>query len=47
MPHRDYLRIRSHDPLLARFSIKLAEYNRAVIAREVLGKPEAELTGRE
>src|SRR5262249_13175752 len=47
MPHRDYLGIRSHDPLLARFSTKLAEYNRAVIAKEVMGKKEAELNERE
>ncbi len=47
MPHRDYLSIRSDDPPLARFSIKLAEYNRAVIAKEVMGKPAAELTDRE
>jgi pimeloyl-ACP methyl ester carboxylesterase len=47
MPHRDYLGIRSPDPLLAKFSTKLAEYNRAVIAKEVMGKPEGELTDRE
>jgi pimeloyl-ACP methyl ester carboxylesterase len=47
MPHRAYLGIRSHNPRLAGFSTKLAEYNRAVIAKEVMGKPEAELTGRE
>src|SRR5262245_58214627 len=28
MPHRDYPNVRSDDPLLARFSVKLAEYNR-------------------
>lgn len=47
MPHRDYLAIRSPDPLLAKFSTKLAEYERAVIAREVMGKPAAELSDRE
>src|SRR5262245_55812865 len=47
MPHRDYLSIRSDDPRLAKFSTKLAEYNRAVIAKEVMGKPAAELTDRE
>lgn len=47
MPHRDYLGIRSDDPLLARFSTKLAEYNRAVIAKEVMGKAQADLTERE
>jgi dienelactone hydrolase len=47
MPHRDYLEIRSADPLLAKFSTKLAEYNRATIAKEVLDKPAKELTDRE
>lgn len=47
MLHRDYLDIRSDNPLLAKFAIKLADYNRGVIAREVLGKPLAELTDRE
>lgn len=47
MPHRDYLDIRSRDPLLAKFSTKLAEYERAVITTEVIGKPAAELTDRE
>jgi hypothetical protein len=32
MPHRAYLNIQSDDPLLAAFSIKLSEYNRAAIA---------------
>jgi hypothetical protein len=47
MPHRGYFDIRSDDPRLAKFSIKLAEYNRTVLAREVLGKPAAEVTDRE
>ncbi len=47
MPHRDYLDIRSDDPLLAKFSARLADYNRSVIARELLGKPAQELTDRE
>jgi hypothetical protein len=47
MPHRDYLEIQSADPLLAKFSTKLAEYNRATIAKEVMGKPAKELTDRE
>jgi pimeloyl-ACP methyl ester carboxylesterase len=47
MPHRDYLNIRSDDPRLANFSTRLAEYNRAVIAKEVMGKPAAELTDRD
>jgi hypothetical protein len=47
MPHRDYLEVRSADPLLAKFSTKLVEFNRAVIAREILQKPAKELTDRE
>jgi dienelactone hydrolase len=47
MPHRRYLNIRSHEPLLAKFSAELAKYNHGVIAREVIGKPPAELTARE
>jgi tetratricopeptide (TPR) repeat protein len=47
MPHRDYLEIQSADPLLARFSAKLAAYNRATIAKEVMAKPANDLTGRE
>jgi pimeloyl-ACP methyl ester carboxylesterase len=47
MPHRDYLEIRSAGPPLARFSAKLAEYNRAVIAKEVMRKPAKELTDPE
>jgi dienelactone hydrolase len=47
MPHRDYLNVRSDDPLLARFSTKMAEYNRGVIAVEVMGKAAAELTDKE
>jgi hypothetical protein len=46
MPHRDYLNIRTDDPRLALFSAKMAEYNRATLAREVMGKPAAELTDR-
>jgi pimeloyl-ACP methyl ester carboxylesterase len=47
MPHRDYLNIRSDDPLLATFATRLSEYNRAVLSKEVMGKPAAELTDRE
>jgi dienelactone hydrolase len=47
MPHRGYLDIRSDDPRLAKFANKLAEYNRGVIAREVMGKGLTELTNRE
>jgi pimeloyl-ACP methyl ester carboxylesterase len=47
MPHRDYLNIRSDDPQLTTFSIRLAEYNRGVIAKEVMDKSPKELTGLE
>jgi hypothetical protein len=47
MPHRDYLEIRSAEEPLAKFSAELADYNRGVIVREVLGKPTKELTDRE
>jgi pimeloyl-ACP methyl ester carboxylesterase len=47
MPHRGYLEIQSADPLLAKFSTKLAEYARGIIAKEVLAKPAKELTDRE
>jgi hypothetical protein len=47
MPHRDYLEIQSADPLLAKFSTKLAQYNRATIAKEVMDKPVKDLTDRE
>jgi pimeloyl-ACP methyl ester carboxylesterase len=47
MPHRDYLEIRSADPLLAKFSTKLSEYHRAVIAKEVMQNPAKELTDPE
>jgi pimeloyl-ACP methyl ester carboxylesterase len=47
MPHRAYFDIRSDDPQLAKFSVKMAEYNRAVLAKEVMGKPAADLTDRE
>jgi predicted dienelactone hydrolase len=47
MPHRGYLEIQSSDPQLAKFATKLAEYDRAIIAKETLGKPAKELTDRE
>jgi hypothetical protein len=47
MPHRGYLEIGSADPLLARFATKLAQYDRGVIAKEVMAKPAKELTDRE
>jgi len=47
MPHRAYFDIRSDDPRLAKFSTKLADYNRAVLAKEIMGKPAAELADRE
>jgi hypothetical protein len=47
MRHRDYFKIQSADALLAKFSTKLMEYNHAVIAREIMGKPAAELSDQE
>jgi pimeloyl-ACP methyl ester carboxylesterase len=47
MPHRGYLTIHSEEPLLAKFSRKLAEYNRDVMAKEMLGKSLKELTDRQ
>jgi len=47
MPHRADFDIRSGDPRLAKFSAKLADYNQAALAREVMGKPAAGLTDRE
>src|SRR5262249_24648069 len=47
MPHRDYLSIQSPDPQVAKFSAKLVEYDRGVIAKEIVGKPANELTDRE
>lgn len=47
MPHRDYLEIRSEDPRLAKFATKLAEYNRDVIAKEIMQKPAKDLGDRE
>src|SRR5262249_15230158 len=39
MSHRGYLEIQSADPLLAKFSTRLAEYARGIIAKEVMAKP--------
>jgi hypothetical protein len=47
MPHRDYLNIESSDPQLAKFATKLVEYDRAVLAKELLDKSTKELTDRE
>ncbi len=47
MPHRDYLAIQSADPHLAKFSIKLADYEYGVIAKEVMEKRPKDLTDRE
>jgi pimeloyl-ACP methyl ester carboxylesterase len=47
IPHRDYLKIESEDPLLARFATRLAEYNRGVIAKEVMQKSMREMTDPE
>src|SRR3954462_5160714 len=34
MPHRDYLNIRSDDPHLAKYALKLSEYVHGIIAKE-------------
>lgn len=47
MLHRDYLSIESNDPQLKEFSLKLIEYNKGVIVKEVLGKPESDLNKKE
>jgi len=47
MRHRDYLAIDTDDPRLTRFATKLAEYERAAVCTELLGKAAAELTDRE
>jgi hypothetical protein len=47
MPHLAYLDIRSDDPRLSKFAVKLAEYELSVIAKEVMEKPAAKLTDRE
>lgn len=47
MPHRDYLNIASSDPRLTKFAAMLADYNRGVIAKELLGKAPKELNERE
>jgi pimeloyl-ACP methyl ester carboxylesterase len=47
MPYRGYLDIQSADPLLAKFSTKLVDYDRGIIAKEVMGKPAKEYTDRE
>ncbi len=47
MAHRDYLKIQTEDPRLARFASKLAEYARNIVSKEVIGKPIAELNDNE
>jgi hypothetical protein len=47
MAHRNYLEVRSPDLLLAKFSTKLVEFNRAVIAKEIMQKPAKDQTERE
>jgi pimeloyl-ACP methyl ester carboxylesterase len=47
MPHRDYLKIQTEDPRLARFASKLVEYERGIVSIEVMGKPLAELNDSE
>jgi len=45
--NRDYLEVRSADPILTKFSAKLIEYNHAVIAKELMGKPAKDLSAHE
>jgi pimeloyl-ACP methyl ester carboxylesterase len=47
MPHRDYLKIQTEDPRLARFAAKLAEFERGIVCNEVMGKARPELTAGE
>jgi pimeloyl-ACP methyl ester carboxylesterase len=47
MPHRDYLKIQTEDPRLARFAKKLVEYERGVACSELMGKALAELNDDE
>lgn len=47
MPHRDYLKIQSDDPKLAKFSVGLAEYNGDRLSQEVMRVPSAKLNDRE
>ena len=44
MLHRGYLDIKSADPQLEKFSAKLIEYNKGIIIKELLDKPESELS---
>jgi pimeloyl-ACP methyl ester carboxylesterase len=39
MPHRDYFRIQTEDPRLARFASKLIDYERDTASVEVMGTP--------
>jgi hypothetical protein len=47
MLHRDYLKIQTEDPRLARFASKLAEYEREIVSDEVMGKPIGKLNDDE
>ncbi len=47
MLHRDYFKIQTEDPRLARFALKLADYERNIVSKEVMGKPIAELNDNE
>jgi pimeloyl-ACP methyl ester carboxylesterase len=47
MPHGDYLKILTEDPRLARFATKLADYERGIACKEVMGKTASELTEHE
>jgi pimeloyl-ACP methyl ester carboxylesterase len=47
MAHRDYLKIQTEDPRLARFAAKLADFERGIVCKEVMGKAISELTDDE
>ena len=47
MPHRDYLKVATEDPRLARFAAKLSEYERNTVSIELIGKAVAKLNDEE
>jgi hypothetical protein len=47
MRHRDYLRIESQDPQLARVAAELIDYERRIVCKELMGKKLAELDEKE
>jgi tetratricopeptide (TPR) repeat protein len=47
MRHRDYLEIGSDDPQLSRLAARLADYERTIVCKELMGKEPKELTDKE